>query len=192
MDHSTYKAIKADVWRYYGRYSPLLIIKSFLLYRTFRPVFTLRLCQAAQKLPFPMKAAISPLVVILHRWTQAGAGLDLPWRCSIGPGFRITHGWGLVIHDDAIIGSNVTIFHGVTIGSKRKGDILVSPTIGDSVTLATGAIVIGEVRVGEGSIVGAGAVVVKDVPPFSIVANTPCTQIASGIEPRVSFCAPLN
>ena len=121
MDHAvkptTYSAIKADVWRYHGRYSLFLLVKTFLVYRTFRPVLTLRLCQAANACSPMLRVVFFPLSLVMHRWAQSGASIDLPWRCAIGPGFRITHGWGLVIHDDVVIGSNVTVFHGVTIGS---------------------------------------------------------------------------
>jgi serine acetyltransferase len=118
--------------------------------------------------------------------------VDIPWRCNIGPGFRITHGWGLVIHDDVIIGSNVTVFHGVTIGSKRKGDSLVAPIIGNDVVLSAGSIIIGEVNVGNGAIVGAGAIVVKDVAASSVVACDSCKEIQTGIESRVSSPFPIN
>lgn len=118
--------------------------------------------------------------------------MDLPWRCAIGPGFRITHGWGLVIHDDAVIGSNVTVFHGVTIGSKRRGDVLVAPKIGNNVTIAASATVIGAVNVGDGAIIGAGAIVLKDVYANSVVVGTACKEIQANIVPRVAFQAPLD
>ena len=112
--------------------------------------------------------------------------MDFPWRCNVGPGFRITHGWGLIIHDDVVIGSNVTVFHGVTIGSKRKGSALVAPVIGNDVVISAGSIIIGEVHV------GAGAIVVKDVASCSVVVNDSCKEIQTDIEPRVSFPFPMN
>jgi serine O-acetyltransferase len=96
------------------------------------------------------------------------------------------------VHDDAIIGNNVTVFHGVTIGSKRKGNSLVAPIIGNQVTIAACAIVIGEVYIGDGAIVGAGAVVVKDIAAYSVVANEPCKEIRTNIKPRTTNPAPLT
>jgi serine O-acetyltransferase len=189
---STYETIKADVWRIHSRYSPLLLLKTFLTDRTFRPVLSLRLCQAANKLTPILRTFFLPLAIVLHRQTQNGAGVDLPRTCNIGPGFRITHGWGLVVHDDAIIGNNVTVFHGVTIGSKRKGNSLVARIIGNQVTIAACAIVIGEVYIGDGAIVGAGAVVVKDIAAYSVVANEPCKEIRTNIKPRTTNPAPLT
>ncbi len=191
INTSTYSAIKADVWRYHGRYSPFLLLKTALIYRTFRPVLTLRLCQAAKSCTPLLRIVVFPVALLMHRWTQSGASIDLPWRCAIGLGFRITHGWGLVIHDDVVIGSNVTVFHGVTIGSKRRGDTLVAPKIGNNVTLAASAIVIGAVTVGDGAIVGAGAIVLKDVRAYSVVVGEACREIQENILPRVAFPAPL-
>lgn len=189
--YTTYELIKSDIWRYHGRYSIPLLIKTLLSRRTFRPVLSMRLCNAAHTLPVILKSIAFPPLLLLHRWYQDSAGIDLPWRCSVGPGFRITHGWGLVIHDDVIIGNNVTVFHGVTIGSKRKATGLVAPVIGNEVTLSAGAIVIGEVHIGDGAIVGAGAIVTRDVAPYSLVVNEHCKEMQSNIEPRVSFPFPV-
>lgn len=190
--YSTYECIKADVWRIHNRYSPILLLKTFLTERTFRPILSLRLCQAANTLTPLLKIFFLPCAIALHRHAQNGAGIDLPRTCVIGPGFRITHGRGLVVHDDAIIGNNVTVFHGVTIGSKRKGNRLVAPIIGNEVTISACAIVIGEVHIGDGAIVGAGAIVVKNVAAYSIVANEPCMEIQSNIKPRTTNLAPLT
>jgi|APLak6261678615_1056124.scaffolds.fasta_scaffold12898_2 serine O-acetyltransferase len=191
-NYTTHDLIKADMWRYHGRYSMTLLLKTFITSRTFRPVLTLRLCQAANTLSPFLKIITLPPLVILHRWFQNGGGMDIPWKCNIGPGFRITHGWGLVVHDDVVIGSNVTVFHGVTIGSKRKGDLLVAPIIGNDVVLSAGSIIIGEVNVGNGAIVGAGAIVVKDVAASSVVVSDSSKEILTGIEPRVSYPFPIN
>lgn len=91
----TYQSIKADVYRYYGKYSFFLLIKAFFVFRTFRPVFSLRVCQLVNQLPTIIRAFLLPCSIFFHRCTTSGAGVDLPWKCKIGPGFRITHGWGL-------------------------------------------------------------------------------------------------
>jgi serine O-acetyltransferase len=190
--YSMLETIKADVWRIHGRYTHYILLKTFLTDRTFRPILTLRLCQAAHKLTPILKTLSFPCAFLLHRQTQNGAGIDLPWKCSIGPGFSIQHGWGLVINGDAIIGSNVTVLHGVTIGGKRKGDGFVAPTIGNEVIIAAGAIIIGDVHIGDGAIVGAGAIVVKNIAAYSIVTNEPCKEIQTNIQPRSTNLAPLT
>jgi len=72
-------------------------------------------------------------------------GIDIPYSTRIGPGMRIFHGQGIVIHNQAIIGSNVTIRHNTTIGS-ASGDDFDVPTIGDNVDIGAGSIIIGKIK----------------------------------------------
>lgn len=81
---------------------------------------------------------------------------------------------------------------GDSIGSKRNGMLLVAPNIGNEVTIAAGAIVIGQVMVGHGSIVGAGAIVVEDVPSKAVVVNDSCKVIQWDIVPRVMSPYPIT
>ena len=84
---------------------------------------------------------------------------------QIGPGFTLVHGFGTVINGSAVIGSNCTILHNVTIGGGHGG----SPVIGDNVYIGAGAIIIGGIHVGNNVKIGAGAIVVEDVPDNSTV-----------------------
>ena len=100
-------------------------------------------------------------------------GIEIHPGASIGAGFFIDHGMGVVIGETAEIGKNVTLYHGVTLGgvSIEKGKR--HPTIGDNVVIGAGAKVLGAIEVGRGSRIGANAVVVKPVPPHSIVVGVP-------------------
>ncbi len=174
--------IQADVWRWYGDFNGKLLVKCFLTQRTFRPVLTLRLLQIAKE-KFPL---LFPILYLLHSFFQNLAGLELPWKTQIGAGFKIIHGFGIIINDSAKIGRNVTILQGVTIGAKVSGKSAGTPVLCDGVTIGAGAIVIGKVVLGENSIVGAGALVTRDLPPYSIAANEPATVIMENIEARVT------
>lgn len=110
-------------------------------------------------------------------FTELILGTEIHWRCRIGPGARVFHGYGLVIHSHSIIGAGVTLRHGVTIGSKTKGGLLQAPVLGDRVNVGASAIILGGVKVGNGSVIGAGAVVVKDVPAHAVVAGNPAQVI---------------
>ncbi len=151
--HNSFGAtVKADVVRLHGRYSFNLLITSFLFDRPFRPIFTLRLCQMLASTSTLWRLLL-PLCRLLHGWMTHRAGIDFSWRTVVGAGFCITHGWGLVITPKAVIGRNVTVFHGVTIG--RKDQILPNgerittyPTIEDEVWIGPHAIIIGGVIVG--------------------------------------------
>ncbi|MGB9847366.1 MAG: serine O-acetyltransferase, partial [Desulfotomaculales bacterium] len=92
---------------------------------------------------------------------------------KIGEGFFIDHGAGVVIGETAEIGNNVTIYQGVTLGGTGKEKGKRHPTIGNNVVISTGAKVLGAITVGENSKIGAGSVVLKDVPPNSTVVGVP-------------------
>ena len=108
-------------------------------------------------------------------------GIQLPLGTSVGGGILFKHFNGIVINNHATIGENVTIFNDVTIGINLKPDgMCESPVIGGNVVLCTGAKVIGGVTIGQSSIVGANAVVIKSIPEDSIVAGIPAKVISTG------------
>lgn len=102
---------------------------------------------------------------------------------QIGKGTKFGYGGiAVVIHKNAIIGENCMIGPHVTIGGRSRHKEL--PIIGDNVYISTGAKVLGPIRVGSNSIIGANAVVIDDVPANSIVAGVPARVIKSGIDPH--------
>ncbi len=114
---------------------------------------------------------------LLARWVsqlmRGLTGIEIHPGATIGPGFFIDHGMGVVIGETAEIGTDVTLYHGVTLGgtSLQKGKR--HPTLGNNVVVGTGAKVLGAIFVGENSRIGANAVVVKNVPPNSVVIGVP-------------------
>lgn len=182
-------SVRADVVRLYGRYRLGLLVRSFLFVRTFRPVFTMRLCQAACACSNPLRGPVMVPCRFLHRWAQQMAGIDMPWRTQIGPGFVITHGWGFVISHRATVGSNVTVYHGATIGQKDEisasGRVTSYPTIEDEVWIGAHAVIAGGVVVGRGSRIAPGTIVTDDVEPHSIVGGNPMRVIKTGTLPDI-------
>lgn len=106
----------------------------------------------------------------LGRWLT---GIEIHPGAQIGEGFFIDHGMGVVIGETTEIGANVTLYHGVTLGGVSWRKEKRHPTIGDHVVVGAGAKVLGPITVGEHSRVGANSVVVKDVPPHSVVVGVP-------------------
>jgi len=100
-------------------------------------------------------------------------GIEIHPGAKIGRGVFIDHGTGVVIGETAEIGNNVVIYQGVTLGGTGKDKGKRHPTIQDNVMLSAGAKVLGPFTVGEGSKIGAGSVVLKEVPPFSTVVGVP-------------------
>jgi serine O-acetyltransferase len=92
---------------------------------------------------------------------------------QIGKGFFIDHGMGVVIGETSIIGDNVLLYQGVTLGGTGLQKGKRHPTIGNNVVIGAGAKVLGNITVGDNSYIGANAVVIKDVPPNSTVVGVP-------------------
>lgn len=100
-------------------------------------------------------------------------GIEIHPGAQIGRRFFIDHGMGIVIGETCEIGDNVAVFQGVTLGGTGKEKGKRHPTIKDNVLIATGAKVLGSITVGENSKIGAGSVVLKEVPPNSTVVGIP-------------------
>ncbi len=113
----------------------------------------------------------------LARWiSQKGArktGIEIHPGAQIGKGFFIDHGNGVIIGETAIIGDNVTLYQGVTLGGTGKEHGKRHPTIGNNVMISTGAKILGSFTIGDNSKIGAGSVVLKEVPPDSTVVGVP-------------------
>ena len=113
----------------------------------------------------------------LARWvSQRGArrtGIEIHPGAQIGRGFFIDHGNGVIIGETAVIGDNVTLYQGVTLGGTGKEQGKRHPTIGNNVMISTGAKILGSFTIGDNSKIGAGSVVLKEVPPGSTVVGVP-------------------
>jgi serine O-acetyltransferase len=110
---------------------------------------------------------------LLSNVNRSLTGIEIHPGATIGRRFFIDHGMGVVIGETAEIGDDVMLYHGVTLGGRSASRGKRHPTVEDGVTIGAGARVLGAVRVGTGSQVGANAVVVKDVPPGVTVVGIP-------------------
>lgn len=100
-------------------------------------------------------------------------GIEIHPGAQIGKGFFIDHGNGVIIGETTIVGDNVTLYQGVTLGGNGKEQGKRHPTIEDNVMISAGAKVLGSFTVGAGSKIGAGSVVLQEVPPGSTVVGVP-------------------
>ena len=113
----------------------------------------------------------------LARWVSQRAvrktGIEIHPGATIGKGLFIDHGSGVIIGETAELGDNITLYQGVTLGGTGKEQGKRHPTLKDNVMVSAGAKVLGSFTIGENSKIGAGAVVLKEVPPNCTVVGVP-------------------
>ncbi len=117
-----------------------------------------------------------PLTVFYRLFSLYVLSIDIPVSTRIGRNVRIFHGFGLVIHPNAVLGDNVVLRHGVTIGALEGDANAKAPLLGDSVDVGAGALILGDISIGSFARIGAGAIVIADVPERAI-----CRPIKSEI-----------
>lgn len=117
----------------------------------------------------------------LARWMSNRArrktGIEIHPGATIGKGLFIDHGMGVVIGETAIVGDNVTMFHGATLGGTGNETGKRHPTVGDNVIIGSSAKILGNIYIASGTKVGANAVVVKDTSPNSTVVGIPAKEV---------------
>lgn len=143
---------------------------AYLCVPGFRVIARYRLASAIRR------NAVGKVLGKLLWLSNANAGIFIAPSSKIGPGLRLPHPATVVIGDDVVIGSGVTIYQGVTLGRKssQANDY---PVVGDGVTIYAGATVIGGVKIGDGAVIGAHAVVQSDVPAGSVAVGIPARVV---------------
>lgn len=138
-----------------------------LSYPGFHAVTAHRIIHEINKLGIPL------LPRLLSNIVRFATGIEIHPAAEIGKRFFIDHGMGVLIGATAVIGDDVTLYKGVTLGGTSLGHGKRHPTIGNDVVIGTNASVLGAITIGDGSRIGAGSVVVRDVPPKSTVVGIP-------------------
>jgi len=166
--------VNSDLYRYIGKADVVSFLRCMWANPCFKYSFWLRTCAYLEQSEIWCN---SVLVVIARslfflRYTYK-YGISIPYITKIGSGFCIGHFGGIVVNDQAVIGKNCTIAHGVTLGKANRGKNKGYPTIGDNVYIGPGAKIVGNVKIGNNVAIGANCVVTKDVPDNAVVAGVP-------------------
>lgn len=141
-----------------------------------------RACQYLKLFKYFQSKGLKWLGSLILVKCKNSTGVEFSPDCVIGEGLKIAHGQDIVIGGCSVIGSNVTIYNGVTIGVSGKlfindhGKLMQSkdyPKIGNNCIIYTGAKILGPISIGNNSIIGANAVIISDIPENSIVAGIP-------------------
>lgn len=125
----------------------------------------------------------------VSRWFT---GIEIHPGAVIGRRFFIDHGMGIVIGETAVIGDDVMLYHGVTLGGRTRHSGKRHPTLEDGVAVGAGAKILGPITIGAGSVVGANAVVTTDAPPDSVLVGVPAKPRSrrTGEDTRALLAAP--
>jgi serine O-acetyltransferase len=166
-----FENIRED-WRNYGGDLTRQGLWVMLVYRFGRWRYSIK--QRWLRLPF------SIAYKILHVLSQMLTGIELPCEVQVGRRLTIEHFGDIIISGDTVIGDDVVIRNGVTIGLKHTG-IRGAPVIGDRVDIGAGAKLLGAIRIGDDVAIGANAVVLQDIPANSLAVGVPAK-----IKPRSS------
>ena len=142
-------------------------LEVLLAYSGLHAIIAYRIAHVLHRLRVPI------LPRVLMQVMRAVTGIEIHPGARIGRGLFIDHGMGVVIGETTVIGENVTLFQGVTLGGTGKERGKRHPTIGNRVVVGTGAKVLGSITIGSNSMIGANAVVIRDVPEDSTVVGVP-------------------
>ncbi|MFA5093849.1 MAG: serine O-acetyltransferase EpsC [Candidatus Omnitrophota bacterium] len=138
-----------------------------LLYSGLHAIIYYRIAHAMHSAGIPL------LPRMLSQFARFVTGIEIHPAATIGKGLFIDHGMGVVVGETSVIGDNVTLYQGVTLGGTGKERGKRHPTIGKDVVIGAGAKVLGNITVGDDVMIGANAVVIKDVPADSTVVGIP-------------------
>ncbi len=145
-------------------------------------VRSIRRYQRIRRWPLPFRLAVQPLAVLAYRFWSVASGADVPLNAELGGGLVLLHPNGIVIHARARIGPNCLLFQQVTIGTDRQGGV---PELGGHVDVGAGAKLIGAIRIGDHALIGANAVVLRDVPAGCVAVGVPARILSKRTEPEI-------
>jgi len=143
------------------------ILEVVLLYPGLHAIVSYRVAHALCQLHIPF------LPRLISQIARFFTGIEIHPGAQIGRSLFIDHGMGVVIGETSIVGDNVTLYQGVTLGGTGKETGKRHPTLGDNIVVGTGAKILGNITVGNNSYVGANAVVLRSVPANSTVVGVP-------------------
>jgi putative colanic acid biosynthesis acetyltransferase WcaB len=139
-----------------------------------------RLAQWVRALPEPWWMLGIPYLAFYRVGVEWILGIELRFKTRVGPRLRLFHGQALVVHETAVLGADCTLRQSTTIGNKTLADGSAgpSPVLGNGVDVGANAVILGAITIGDEAIIGAGAVVLKDVPARAVVAGNPARVIS--------------
>ncbi len=123
------------------------------------------------------KRKLRTLARVLSNLTRFWSGIEIHPGATIGRRVFIDHGMGVVIGETAVIGDDVLMYHGVTLGGRTLESVKRHPTVGNNVAIGAGATLIGDITIGDNAVIGANTTVTRDLAPGSRVVGSPMRDV---------------
>ena len=160
------KLYKYDLYRLTGKTDNYTFVKTFLIHRGLRYLYYFRLLKNR-------KCWFSPIVRMLSIILHKKLSVEIPNSVILGKGVLMIHPYGITVNGKSVIGDNLTILKGATIGNLKTGEKKGSPVIGDNVYIGLNSSVLGGVKIGNNVLIAANSFVNFDVPDGAIVLGSP-------------------
>jgi serine O-acetyltransferase len=179
MTSKLWQTLRADVYRYRGQATRSALGSAYLHEPGFRFTYYLRkvaFYAPKKKSLWIFAYAYNRIQLHIYRFRY---GFEISPTTRIGPGLYIGHFGGVVISPQAVLGANVNIAQGVTIGAESRGPRTGAPTLEDRVWVGANAIIVGKVTIGANALIAPGAYVNFDVPSMAVVLGNPGKVVAN-------------
>ncbi|WP_299797917.1 hypothetical protein [uncultured Maribacter sp.] len=178
-DNNLLKFINSDLYRLGSGISKKSFLKAYRTNKIFRFIVWFRLAQHFNILNKKRYYFILAVITnIIYKRLSTKYSIDFPLTVKVGYGLKINHGMALVINSKSVIGDNVMLTHSVTLASEKNE----APIIGNRVRISPGVVIVGGVSIGNNVVIGANALVNKDVPDNSVAVGVPNRNILKKFE----------
>lgn len=173
-----------DLLKAYTRNDPAArgMLEVLLLYPGVKAIFFHRIAHVLYRANIPFFPRL------VSEFSRFLTGIDIHPGAKIGRRVLLDHGMGLVIGETAEVGDDVLLYQGVTLGGTQTQKVKRHPTLGNRVVVGAGAKVLGNIRIGDDSRIGANSVVIKDVPEGSTVVGIPGKILQGGVKRGEELC----
>lgn len=173
MNDISYSKVVQNELNIVGKPTIIKVLKRIFINTGERCVFLFRVGQILNNKGYRI------LSILIYNYLVKNFGIFLSYKAQIGIGLKLPHPNGIIIGDGSVIGDNCTIFHQVTLGGKRLGDVKRKnyPCIGKNITIFSGAKLIGDIEIGDNCTIGANSVINKSFSNNSIIVGSPGKKI---------------
>ncbi len=171
--------VREDLFRYAGRLGLGAFLWAWRQEAGFRITFMMRLCRWLRACPVT-RYGFYHIATFLHQRSAVRHGVFIDPLTEVGGGLFLAHALNIVVNRRCRIGRNVNLSQGITLGISNRGSKAGTPEIGNEVYIGPGAVIFGDIRIGDQAAIGANSVVTKDIPARSVVVGIPGKVISNG------------